>query len=157
MYGLIFHILDLTDPDKNRIFKWNFMQPYRGSVQPETLLGLNIKVNQTDLSPQQILNNFFIARNVPFIKSSSTIFFEKVPNLSLLLTDTSVAGFVKKHKMAYKIGLGNSMTARAFGGVRSVPTTLIVGRDGTIHKVLIGASPVKERQIRQQIKRLLDS
>lgn len=71
-------------------------------------------------------------------------------------SESVLNAFVKKHKMAYRIGLGNYSIARDFGGIRSVPTTFIVDRKGAIRKVLIGASSIKEGKIRQQLKRLLE-
>ncbi len=55
-------------------------------------------------------------------------------------TDTreNLPGFVMNHRIGYRILLGTLETTRAYGGVSSIPTTVFVGRDGTIRRVIVG-------------------
>jgi hypothetical protein len=54
-------------------------------------------------SPKQLLNGYFIARNIPFIPSSSTMFLEKGPNMQLELAEPNVAGKSRKFKSVMDI------------------------------------------------------
>ncbi len=49
-----------------------------------------------------------------------------------------LAGFLMNHRIEYKILLGDLATARAYGGVTSIPTTFFVGKDGQIKNVHVG-------------------
>jgi peroxiredoxin len=55
-------------------------------------------------------------------------------------TDTreNLPTFVKTHRIEYRILLGDLATARAYGGVSSIPTTVFIGKDGTIRNVHVG-------------------
>jgi len=46
--------------------------------------------------------------------------------------------FVRTHRIEYRILLGDLATARAYGGVYYLPTTVFIGKDGTIHNVHVG-------------------
>jgi len=55
-------------------------------------------------------------------------------------TDTreSLPGFLMSNKVGYKILFADLATARAYGGVSSLPTTFFVGKDGEIKNVHVG-------------------
>jgi len=46
--------------------------------------------------------------------------------------------FVKTHRIEYRILLGDVATARAYGGVSYLPTTIFIGKDGRIRNVHVG-------------------
>jgi len=55
-------------------------------------------------------------------------------------TDTrgNLPGFLMNNRIGYRILYGDLATARAYGGVSSLPTTFFVGKDGEIKYVHIG-------------------
>jgi peroxiredoxin len=55
-------------------------------------------------------------------------------------TDTrgNMPGFLMNNKIGYTILFGDLATARAYGGVSSIPTTFFVGKDGMIKNVHVG-------------------
>ncbi|MDH3383391.1 MAG: TlpA family protein disulfide reductase [Deltaproteobacteria bacterium] len=55
-------------------------------------------------------------------------------------TDTreNLPAFVITHRIEYRILLGDLATARAYGGVSSLPTTIFIGKDGRIRNVHVG-------------------
>ena len=55
-------------------------------------------------------------------------------------TDTrgNLPGFLMTNRIGYKVLFGDLATARAYGGVSSIPTTFFVGKDGEIKNVHIG-------------------
>jgi peroxiredoxin len=55
-------------------------------------------------------------------------------------TDTreNLPGFLMSNKVGYRILFGDLETARAYGGVSSIPTTFFVGKDGEIKNVHVG-------------------
>ena len=55
-------------------------------------------------------------------------------------TDTreNLPGFLMSNKVGYRILFGDLATARAYGGVASLPTTIFVGKDGEIKNIHIG-------------------
>jgi peroxiredoxin len=55
-------------------------------------------------------------------------------------TDTrkDLPAFVMNHRIAYRILVGDLATARAYGGVSSLPTTIFIGKDGRIRNVHVG-------------------
>ncbi|MBI5419668.1 MAG: TlpA family protein disulfide reductase [Deltaproteobacteria bacterium] len=56
--------------------------------------------------------------------------------------DTDTRGdlpqFLMQNRIGYRILLGDIATARAYGGVTSIPTTFFVGKDGRIKNVHVG-------------------
>jgi len=56
--------------------------------------------------------------------------------------DTNTTGnlplFITQNRIEYRILKGDVATARAYGGVASIPTTFFVGKDGQIKNVHIG-------------------
>ncbi|HWS15115.1 MAG TPA: TlpA disulfide reductase family protein, partial [Candidatus Methylomirabilis sp.] len=55
-------------------------------------------------------------------------------------TDTrgNLPGFLMTNKIEYTVLFGDLTTARAYGGVSSIPTTFFVGKDGEIKNVHVG-------------------
>lgn len=62
-----------------------------------------------------------------------------------------VPGFVLKNKINYTILLGNEEVSDLYGGIRAIPTTFIVDKDGNIRKKYIGYNDkeVFERDIKE--------
>jgi len=50
----------------------------------------------------------------------------------------NMPGFMMNNKVGYRILFGDLATARAYGGVSSIPTTFFVGKDGEIKNVHVG-------------------
>ena len=70
-------------------------------------------------------------------------------------TDTreNLPGFVMNHRIGYRILLGNLETTRAYGGISTITTTVFVGRDGTIRRVVVGY--IDRDGFEQEVKKLL--
>ena len=70
-------------------------------------------------------------------------------------TDTrgELPGFITSHGIAYRILFGDLSTARAYGGVKSIPTTFFVGKDGEIKNVHIGY--IDKDAFDQEVRKLL--
>jgi cytochrome c biogenesis protein CcmG/thiol:disulfide interchange protein DsbE len=63
--------------------------------------------------------------------------------------------YVRDMKMNYRVLLGNDDVSTAYGGLDSLPTTLLIGRDGGIASVHVGVSMGKE-EFKHAIVQLLD-
>jgi len=70
-------------------------------------------------------------------------------------TDTrgNLPGFLMSNKIGYRILFGDLATARAYGGVSSIPTTFFVGKDGEIKNVHIGY--MDKDAFDQEVRKLL--
>jgi peroxiredoxin len=67
----------------------------------------------------------------------------------------AVRPFVEARKVNYAVGIGNEALAKMFGGVESLPETLLIGRDGRIaarHKGIVSRSEY-EREIEDLLGR----
>ena len=55
-------------------------------------------------------------------------------------TDTKgiLPAFLMQNRIGYRILMGDVATARAYGGVSTIPTTFFVGKDGRIRNVVVG-------------------
>ncbi len=55
-------------------------------------------------------------------------------------TDTkgNLPAFLMQNRIGYRVLLGDVATARAYGGVSTIPTTFFVGKDGRIRNVVVG-------------------
>lgn len=62
-----------------------------------------------------------------------------------------VADFVRQYGINYDVVYGNGEVAQAYGGVRSIPTTFLLDRDGNIVSSKVGLQPksVWEEEIRK--------
>jgi peroxiredoxin len=69
-------------------------------------------------------------------------------------SEESLKKFIKKREIKYRIGLGSGEIAEKFGGISTLPTTLIVDAKGRIVRVIVGAFRGKQGQIEQEIKKL---
>jgi len=64
-----------------------------------------------------------------------------------------LAGFLMSNRIEYKILLGDLATARAYGGVSSIPTTFFIGKDGKIKNVHVGY--LSEEDFEREVQKLL--
>ena len=64
--------------------------------------------------------------------------------------------YVRNMKMNYRVLLGNDQVSTAYGGLDSLPTTLLIDRDGGIASVHVGVSMGKE-EFKNAIVQLLSS
>jgi len=67
----------------------------------------------------------------------------------------AVRPYLDKEKMKYPVGIGGEWLARKFGGVESLPETLLIGRDGRIvrrHTGIVSRSEY-EREIQDLLNR----
>ncbi|HEY9857585.1 MAG TPA: TlpA disulfide reductase family protein [Stenomitos sp.] len=62
--------------------------------------------------------------------------------------DAAVAPFVKENKMNYPVLLGDENVVSAYGGIRGIPTTFIVDRQGRIVKKFVGLPASSEEGIK---------
>src|SRR5436190_884243 len=66
-----------------------------------------------------------------------------------------VKEYIAKQKINYRILLGNDQVGEAYGGVDSLPTTLVIDRDGRIAAKHEGIEPSNGKdEIRDEINRL---
>lgn len=49
-----------------------------------------------------------------------------------------VRAFAQEHSIPYPLVMGNAQTVRAYGGVRSIPTTFVIDQQGRIYKKYVG-------------------
>lgn len=68
----------------------------------------------------------------------------------------AIKPYVQDMKMNYRVLLGNDAVSAAYGGLDSLPTTLLIDRDGGIASVHVGVSMGKE-EFKNAIVKLLDS
>jgi peroxiredoxin len=68
----------------------------------------------------------------------------------------AIKPYVQNMKMNYRILLGNDAVSTAYGGLDSLPTTLLIDRQGKIDSVHVGVSMGKE-EFQNAIVQLLDS
>jgi len=71
-------------------------------------------------------------------------------------TPKAIREFYREFNMNYPVALANPEVRRLYGGVQSLPTTLLIGRDGRIYDSVEGA-PADLRGFEQEIKMLLVS
>ncbi len=70
-------------------------------------------------------------------------------------TDTrkNLPGFLMSHRIEYKVLFGDLATARAYGGVSSIPTTFFIGKDGRIRNVHVGY--IGKEDFDREVRKLL--
>ncbi|PLX32184.1 MAG: hypothetical protein C0600_03495 [Ignavibacteria bacterium] len=66
---------------------------------------------------------------------------------------SAVRPFLKKWDINYPVVLGDAKIARAYGNIRSIPTTFIIDREGTITDSHVGA--MSEDMLIKTFKKLL--
>jgi cytochrome c biogenesis protein CcmG/thiol:disulfide interchange protein DsbE len=64
-----------------------------------------------------------------------------------------VKPYIAEHKINYRIVLGNDNLDKAYGGVESLPTTFVIGRDGNVASKHVGL--VSKATYQEEIVRLL--
>jgi len=69
---------------------------------------------------------------------------------------TAIKPYVKDMKMNYRVLLGNDEVSTAYGGLDSLPTTLLIDRQGKIAAVEFGVSKGKE-EFKNAIVQLLEA
>ena len=69
---------------------------------------------------------------------------------------TAIKPYVQDMKMNYRVLLGNDTVSAAYGGLDSLPTTLLIDREGGIASVHVGVSMGKE-EFKNAIVKLLDT
>jgi peroxiredoxin len=67
-----------------------------------------------------------------------------------------VKPYVEQRKMNYRVLLGNDQVGGLYGGVDSLPTTLLIDRSGHISATHVGLSSSKE-EFQNEINRLLNT
>ena len=74
--------------------------------------------------------------------------------ISLDRTVEGVRIFCQKMNVNYPIVMGNSKVVQDYGGIRYIPTTFIIGREGNIVKKYIGLTSldVFEKEIKQLLR-----
>jgi len=68
----------------------------------------------------------------------------------------AIKPYVQNMKMNYRVLLGNDAVSTAYGGLDSLPTTLLIDRQGGIASVHVGVSMGKE-EFKNAIVKLLDT
>ncbi len=68
-----------------------------------------------------------------------------------------VKPFVEKHSMDYPNFIGNNQVAMLYGGLRGIPTTFLITRDGRIYKKYVGVPPNPLVTFENDIKSLLSA
>ena len=66
-----------------------------------------------------------------------------------------VKSFVKKGKITYPILMGNKEVTNMFGGVQSIPTTIVIDRNMKIVDQHVGFAP--ESAFKEKIEKLLNA
>jgi len=69
---------------------------------------------------------------------------------------SAVKPFIEEHKMNYRVALGNDQVSELYGGLDSLPTTLLVDRSGRIAKIHIGLETGRDG-FENEITNLLES
>lgn len=54
---------------------------------------------------------------------------------------SDVKPFIRNYQMTYPVVMGNMDVVDAYGGIRSIPTTFVLDKDGAIQKKYIGYRP----------------
>jgi peroxiredoxin len=68
---------------------------------------------------------------------------------------TSVKPYLAEHKINYRVVVGNDALDKAYGGVESLPTTFLIGRDGRIASKHVGL--ISKPTYQDEIARLLQA
>ena len=66
-----------------------------------------------------------------------------------------VKPFVDKHGIPYPNFIGNNQVAMQYGGLRGIPTTYLITKDGRIFKKYVGVPPNPKLTFENEIKSLL--
>ena len=55
-----------------------------------------------------------------------------------------VKRFVDQHGYTFPVAMAGGQLQAAYGGIRSIPTTFIIGPDGEVAEQMVGAHPMKD-------------
>lgn len=117
------------------------------------------KVSSSDFAGQVILLNFWATWCGPckveipdLVKLHQTYKDKSFQVVSIALESGSlqkIKQFAKKWKMNYPILIGDYDVARAFGGIRGIPTTFLIDSKGYVKNMYVGPRSYKlfEREI----------
>ena len=67
----------------------------------------------------------------------------------------AVKPYVEEHKMNYRVVLGNDQVSQLFGNVDSLPTTIVIDREGRIASMHVGL--VAKSTYQKEIEQLLEA
>jgi len=79
-----------------------------------------------------------------------------VVGLSMDRKSEDVREFLQETPVNYPVAIVDAPTRQAYGGIPTVPLTILVGRDGRIRKQAIGYSPEDAPEWERRVRRLLD-
>ncbi|MBI5576076.1 MAG: TlpA family protein disulfide reductase [Deltaproteobacteria bacterium] len=68
-------------------------------------------------------------------------------------TRSTLPQFLVQNRIEYRILIGDVAAVRAYGGVRSIPTTFFVGKDGKIRNVHVGY--IDKDSFEREVRKLL--
>lgn len=71
-------------------------------------------------------------------------------------TKDKIEAFVKQNNYTFSVPMDAKGAAMKEYGVRGIPTTVVVGRDGTVKKVFVGFGQGSAKQIDEAVKSALD-
>ena len=66
-----------------------------------------------------------------------------------------VASFVNEWKIPYVIVMGTGEVVRSYGGIRGIPTTFVIGKDGKIYRKYVGYR--KKEVFKEDVLKLLEA
>jgi peroxiredoxin len=69
-------------------------------------------------------------------------------------TYTGIAPFIDEYGLTFPVLLDSNGEAGSLYQVRSLPTTIFIGRDGTIQKIIVGG-PMSKALLQSRIEELL--
>lgn len=69
--------------------------------------------------------------------------------------NSEVASFVRETKIPYIIVIGNGKVVRDYGGIRGIPTTFVIDKQGNVYRRYVGYrdKEVFEKDIRTLLQR----
>lgn len=136
-----------------------------GKLAPAFTLGTPVggkSVSLSDYKGKVVLVNFWATwcppcrQEVPdFVKVQQELRPKGFEIVGISLDDgpDPVVGFVEEQKVNYAVAMGNNEIAQQYGGVRAIPTSFLLDREGKIVKQYQGA--IDADTLRQAIQPLL--
>ena len=67
-----------------------------------------------------------------------------------------VKSFLQAEGVSYRVAMGNAQVAQAYGGIRGIPTTFLIDKQGRISKVRDGYNPGDEVGLEEDVAKILD-